>query len=83
MTRTKLAATAALCAIAGSAVAEVEEEMRAAGAKAEVIVYPGAKHAFTNPYAGKIGTEAHAYDADADRRSFEAAVKFLREVFGT
>jgi dienelactone hydrolase len=31
-----------------------EEEMRAAGAKAEVIVYPGAKHAFTNPDAGDL-----------------------------
>jgi dienelactone hydrolase len=60
-----------------------EEEMRAAGAKAEVIVYPNAKHGFTNPDAGTFGSDALAYDADADRRSWEAAVKFLREVFGT
>ena len=60
-----------------------EEEMRAAGAKAEAIVYPGAKHAFTNPDAGKFGMDALAYDADADRRSWDAAVKLLREVFGS
>jgi dienelactone hydrolase len=59
-----------------------EEEMRQAGAKARTIVYPNAKHAFTNPDAGKHGQDALAYDADADRRSWDAAVKFLHDVLG-
>lgn len=60
-----------------------EQEMKAAGAKVKVITYPGAKHSFTNPAAGAAGVEGLAYDADADRASWAAAMKFLKEVFGT
>jgi dienelactone hydrolase len=59
-----------------------EQEMREAGVEAKVITYPGAKHAFTNPDADKVGSPALAYDAEADRRSWEAATRFLAQVFG-
>jgi dienelactone hydrolase len=59
-----------------------EEEMKAAGADVRVVVYPGVKHGFTNPDAGKAGLPALAYDADADAKSWAAAVAFLRQVFG-
>ena len=59
-----------------------EKEMKDAGVKAEVITYPNAKHGFTNPDAGKAGLPALAYDKDADQKSWEAAAKFFREVFG-
>lgn len=60
-----------------------EEEMKAAGAAARVITYPTAKHAFTNPDAGKAGMESLAFDADADARSWAEAAKFFKETFGT
>jgi dienelactone hydrolase len=58
-----------------------KKEMKEAGAKVEVITYPGAKHSFTNPDAAKAGMDAMAYDADADKKSWEAAIKFLKAAF--
>ena len=69
--------------IRGPNVKAFEEEMKAAGVTARVITYPQAKHAFTNPDAGKAGMDALAYDADADARSWAEAAKFFRETFGT
>jgi dienelactone hydrolase len=60
-----------------------DKEMKDAGVSFEVITYPNAKHAFTNPDAGKAGMEALAYDAEADQKSWEAAKKFFAEVFGS
>jgi dienelactone hydrolase len=48
-----------------------------------VIVYPEAKHAFTNPDAGKAGMPALAYDARADRESWAAAMEFLKRILGS
>ena len=56
-------------------------EMTAAGAKFEVISYPGAKHSFTNPAADKVGMDGLAYNAEADKRSWAALLKMLKEVF--
>ena len=63
--------------------AAFEKEMKAAGANVEVISYPGAKHAFTNPDADKAGVPALGYDADADQKSWQAVLKVLKEVFGS
>jgi dienelactone hydrolase len=63
-------------------VAAFEEEMKKAGVEAKVIVYPGAKHGFTNPDAGKAGMDALAYDPEADRKSWEEAARFFRETLG-
>jgi dienelactone hydrolase len=60
-----------------------EKEMKDAGAKAKVIVYPGARHSFTNPDAGKAGMDNLAYDPQADRASWDAAMKFLKQVLGS
>ena len=59
-----------------------KKEMDAAGARYQAISYPGAKHAFTNPDAGKAGMDALAYDADADRKSWAELLKFFASVFG-
>jgi dienelactone hydrolase len=56
-------------------------EMKAAGASADVVSYPGAKHSFTNPGADKVGMEGLAYDATADKESWAAAMKLLGDVF--
>ena len=58
-----------------------KKEMADAGADAQVVVYPKAKHSFTNPDAAKAGMDALAYDAEADKESWAAAMKFLKEVW--
>lgn len=58
-----------------------KQEMQAAGARFEVVVYPGAKHGFTNPDAAQYGMKELAYDAAADRESWAAMRKLFREVF--
>ncbi|HEX7045007.1 MAG TPA: dienelactone hydrolase family protein [Burkholderiales bacterium] len=60
-----------------------EKEMQAAGASCRVINYPGAKHAFTNPLADERGRKFNlplAYNAEIDRKSWDEALAFLREV---
>ncbi len=65
-------------------VAAFKKEMEHAGANFRVVTYPGAKHAFTNPDADVMGKKFNlpiAYDAKADKDSWEQAKVFLREVF--
>ena len=57
------------------------KELKDAGANISVITYPNAKHSFTNPDAAKAGTDALAYDADADAKSWDASMKMFREAF--
>jgi dienelactone hydrolase len=59
----------------------LKKELKAAGVPSQVIVYPKAKHSFTNPDAAKAGMDALAYDADADKKSFDAFVKFAKKHF--
>jgi len=56
--------------------------MTDAGAKFEIVSYPGAKHSFTNPDAAKAGMAALAYDADADAKSWAAMLKMFKEIWG-
>ncbi|GLI40097.1 dienelactone hydrolase family protein [Geobacter hydrogenophilus] len=60
-------------------------EMARAGADFRFISYTGAKHSFTNPdadaYARKFGLPL-AYDAAADRDSWDEMSRFFRRVFG-
>ncbi|MCC2643905.1 MAG: dienelactone hydrolase [Nitrospira sp.] len=62
-------------------VADFAQEMKAAGATFEMVAYPGVKHGFTNPDAGKAGMEALEYDAEADQKSWEAMLEMLKEVY--
>ena len=59
------------------------KEMQAAGARLEIVTYPGAKHGFTNPDAATYGMPQLAYDAAADRESWAAMLKLFHEVFGS
>jgi dienelactone hydrolase len=61
---------------------DFKKEMDASGARYQVISYPGAKHAFTNPDAGKAGMDALAYNADADKKSWAEMLKLFSSVFG-
>ena len=56
-----------------------EDEMRAGGVDWQLVVYGGAVHAFTNPASGNDKSRGAAYDARADRRSWEAMKVFFAE----
>jgi dienelactone hydrolase len=61
-------------------VAAFQDEMRAAGADWQLVVYGGAVHGFTNPASGDDPSRGVAYNARADRRSWEAMRAFFAEV---
>ena len=55
--------------------------MNAAHADWHLVNYSGAVHSFTQKESGNDITTNSAYNAEADRRSWEYAVRFLEEVF--
>lgn len=57
-------------------------EMQAANVNVEFIEYPGAVHAFTNPAAGHDNRAGAAYNAEADKASWQEFKRFLRSVVG-
>jgi len=61
-----------------------KEEMKAAGVEYELISYPGVKHSFTNPQADSVAEKFGmplAYDAAADKDSWERMQVFLKDIF--
>jgi len=62
-----------------------KQEMKTAGADFRFISYPGALHSFTNPEADENAKKfnmAVAYNADADKKSWDELEKFLKTIFG-
>lgn len=62
-----------------------EREMKAAGADFRVISHPGAVHSFTNPDADANGKKFNlplAYNAEADKQSWEEMQRFFGNLFG-
>jgi dienelactone hydrolase len=57
------------------------EEMRGARVDWQLVHYGNSVHAFTNPAAGNDASKGAAYNAAADRRSWEAMKAFFAEVF--
>lgn len=55
--------------------------LKAANADFQFIQYSGARHAFTNPDAGRYGMQPLAYNEAADRRSWQALRDFFGEIF--
>jgi dienelactone hydrolase len=65
-------------------IAAFKSMMDAAGADYTFISYPGAKHSFTNPDADALGKQFNlplAYNAAADKASWQALEQFLKEIF--
>ena len=60
-----------------------EDEMRQGKVDYQIIVYGGAHHAFTNPDADRHHIDNIAYNAAADKRSWEAMQQLFHEVFGS
>lgn len=67
----------------GEAVDAFAIKAKESGAEVKVKLYEGAKHGFTNPDADKAGMPALAYNAEADKQSFDATIAFFKDVFGT
>lgn len=57
-----------------------EDEMRKGGVDWQLNLYGGAVHSFTNPAAGNDPSKGAAYNAEADRRSWEAMKLFFQEI---
>ena len=65
-------------------IAAFKKMMDAAGADYTFINYPGAKHSFTNPDADMMGRKFNlplAYNAAADKASWQALEQFLTRIF--
>lgn len=65
-------------------VAQVEpfkKEMAAAGVPVDVVIYPGVKHSYANPYADHAGSQAMAYNADADKDSWARMLQLLKSTY--
>lgn len=61
-------------------VADFQNQLRQAKVDWQFIAYGGAVHSFTNPDAGNDPSKGAAYNADADRRSWEAMKQFFAEI---
>jgi dienelactone hydrolase len=62
-------------------VANFQQEMRTAKVDWQMISYGGAVHSFTNPASGDDPSKGVAYNAAADRRSWQAMKQFFDEIF--
>jgi dienelactone hydrolase len=65
-------------------VEEFKEEMKKDKAHFDIVSYPGAKHAFTNPKATELGNKYKmpiAYNAEADADSWQKMKAFLSKLF--
>lgn len=62
-------------------VADFQNQLRQAKVDWQFIAYGGAVHSFTNPDAGDDPSKGAAYNAAADRRSWEAMKQFFAEIF--
>jgi len=58
-----------------------EDEMRGGNVDWQLVKYSKAVHSFTNPDAGNDNSKGAAYNAEADRRSWEAMQSFFKEIF--
>ena len=57
-----------------------KKELEDAEVKYEMIVYPDAVHSFTQPMAGNDNSKGAAYNAEADKKSFEAMKGFFKRL---
>ena len=61
-----------------------KKEMINAKVDYQLVNYPGAKHAFTNPGADELGKKFNlplAYDKHADKDSWQKMQTFFKEIF--
>ncbi len=63
-------------------VTALQQELTAAKADWQLVLYGGAVHAFSQREAGNDASKGAAYNEAADRRSWQAMSAFLAEIFG-
>lgn len=63
-------------------IAALQDEFRKTKADWQMNYYGNAVHAYTDPAAGNDNSKGAAYNATADRRSWQALLAFLKEVAG-
>lgn len=68
-------------AVTLAAVEAFMKEMSATQVDWQVVLYSGAVHAFTDPAAGNDPSKGIAYNAEADKRSWQAMRDFFDELF--
>lgn len=61
--------------------AAFEQEMKSAMVDYQLISYPGAVHAFSQKAAGNDNSKGAAYNAEADKASWEAMKAFFARLF--
>lgn len=66
--------------VAPEGIAALEKEMADAGVDYRRVDYPGVVHSFTVPAAGDDPSKGMAYNAEADRKSWEELKAFLAEI---
>lgn len=59
----------------------LEKELKDAGANFQINIYSGAVHSFTQKEAGGDPSKGAAYNARADKRSWQAMKAFFAEIF--
>ncbi|WP_020484286.1 dienelactone hydrolase family protein [Methylomonas sp. MK1] len=70
--------------VSADSITAFEKEMTQAGVDYRFVNYPGVRHGFSNPDADRLGKANNlpiAYNADADKQSWEAMQQLFREVF--
>ncbi|AMK76601.1 dienelactone hydrolase [Methylomonas methanica] len=70
--------------VTADSITAFEKEMTQAGVDYRFVNYPGVRHSFSNPDADRLGKANNlpiAYDAEADKQSWEAMQQLFREVF--
>lgn len=63
---------------------QFKTEMNAAGVDYKLVIYPGAKHSFTNPGADKFGKQFNLpleYNKAADEASWKEMQDFFKDIF--
>jgi dienelactone hydrolase len=58
-----------------------QDEMRKAGVDWQFVSHSNAVHGFTNPANGTDNSKGVAYNAKADKRSWQSMVDFFKEIF--
>lgn len=69
--------------VAAKDIAAFEAEMKSAKVDYQLIKYPGAVHSFTHQEAGNDNSKGAAYNAAADKASWQEMKTFLNAVFST
>jgi dienelactone hydrolase len=59
----------------------MKKEFDTAKVKYEVVLYPGAVHAFTIKAAGNDASKGAAYNASADKKSWSKMQEFFKGIF--